>query len=77
VVLGGLTRGLLFGCMWPGLMIGGSALSSLVLGAGHVNVGGMMQNAVTYAAIMPPLAFFMSEIAVFAMLAAYGRKAAE
>lgn len=77
VVLGGLTRGLLFGCIWPGLMVGGSALSSLFLGAGQVNVGGMMQNAVTYAAIMPPLAFVMSEISMFAMLAVYGRKASE
>jgi hypothetical protein len=74
VALRGLTWGLLFASVWPGIMIGGSVLSSLFLGAGNVNVSGMMQNAVTYVAIMPPIAFFLSELNSYAMLAVYGAK---
>lgn len=74
VALRGLTWGLLFASVWPGIMIGGSVLSSLFLGAGTVNVSGMMQNAVTYAAIMPPVAFFLSELNSYAMFAVYGAK---
>ena len=74
VALRGLTWGLLFACVWPGIMIGGSVLSSLFLGAGTVNVSGMMQHAVTYVAIMPPIAFFLSETSSYAMFAVYGAK---
>lgn len=74
VALRGLVWGLLFASVWPGIMIGGSVLSSLILGAGTVNVNGMMQNAVTYAAIMPPVAFFLSELSSYAMFAVYGAK---
>lgn len=62
----GLIQGLLFACVLPGAAIGGSVLSSLVFGDGAVNVGGMMQNA-AWIAILPPIAFFMSELAAFAI----------
>ena len=74
VALRGLTWGLLFASVWPGAMIGGSVLSSLIWGNGTVNVNGLMQNAVTYAAIMPPVAFFLSELNSYAMFAVYGAK---
>lgn len=73
-MLRGLAQGLLFACVLPGAMIGGGALSSLFLGAGAVNVSGMMQNAVVYIALLPPLAFFMSELSAFALLSLYARK---
>lgn len=73
VKLRALTQGLLFALAWPGAMIGGGALSSLLLGAGEVNVNGMMQNALTYLAIAPPVAFFLSEVFAFAYLLSYSR----
>ncbi|MEZ5960299.1 MAG: hypothetical protein R3C30_07680 [Hyphomonadaceae bacterium] len=72
--LRGLAQGLVMACVLPGAMIGGNVLSSLFLGAGEVNVSGMMQNAVTYIAILPPIAFFLSELFAFAMLMTYARK---
>jgi hypothetical protein len=60
--------------MWVGLMIGGSVLSSLYLGGGEVNVSGMMQNAVTYIAIQPALAFILSETTRFGQLRAYAKR---
>jgi hypothetical protein len=68
-----LTQALLFALAWPSAMIGGSIISSLTLGAGEVNVSGMMQNAVTYLAITPSLAFFLSEVMAFAYLWTFSR----
>lgn len=73
VRLRALTQALLFALAWPGAMIGGSVVSSLTLGAGEVNVGGMMQNALTYLVIVPPLAFFLSEVFAFAYLWGFSR----
>lgn len=74
VMMRGLAQGLLFAIAWPGAMIGGTALASLFIGAGEINVGGMLQNALTYIAIMPPIAFFISELCTFALLRVYARK---
>ena len=63
----GLIQGLLFACVLPGATIGGGVLSALIFGAGAVNVDGMMQSAVIWIAILPPIAFFMSELAAFAI----------
>lgn len=68
-----LTQALLFALAWPGAMIGGSVISSLTLGAGAVNVGGMMQNALTYLVITAPLAFFLPEVLTFAYLWVFSR----
>lgn len=73
VKLRALTQALLFALAWPGAMIGGSVISSLTLGVGEVNVRGMMQNALTYLVIVPPLAFFLSEMLAFAYLWAFSR----
>jgi hypothetical protein len=70
----GLANGMRFAIMWVGLMIGGSVLSSLYLGDGAVNVSGMMQNAVTYIAIQPALAFILGEATSFGQLRAYAKR---
>jgi hypothetical protein len=70
----GLANGMRFAIMWVGLMIGGSVLSSLYLGGGEVNVSGMMQNAVTFIAIQPALAFILSETTRFGQLRAYAKR---
>lgn len=70
----GLVQGLLMAIFLPGAMLAGSALSSLLVGDGRVNVSGIMQNGVTFVCILPPLAFFMSEVAAFAILRLYAGK---
>jgi hypothetical protein len=55
-------------------MIGASVLSSLFLGGGEVNVSGMMQNAVTYIATQPAMAFIFGAAASFAQLRAYAKR---
>jgi len=72
--LRGLAQGLLMAAVLPGAMIGGSVLSSLFLGAGEVNVSGMMQNGVTFIATLPPIAFFLSELFAFALLMTYAKR---
>jgi hypothetical protein len=69
-----LIQGLLMAIFLPGAMLAGSALSSLFLGDGRVNVSGLTQNALTLVFILPPLAFFMSELATFAILRLYAGK---
>jgi hypothetical protein len=70
----GQANGLRFAIMWVGLMLGGSVLSSLFLGAGEVNVSGLMQNAVTYIAIQPALAFIFGEATSFGQLRGYAKR---
>ena len=70
----GLANGMRFAIIWVGLMIGGSALSSLYFGDGEVNVSGMMQSAVTYLAIQPALAFIFGEATSFGQLRAYAKR---
>lgn len=70
----GLIHGLRFAALWPCLMLGGSVLSSLFLGDGEVNVSGLMQNAVTYIAIMPAIAVLLSETMSFSLLWSYARR---
>ena len=67
-------NGLRFAIMWVGLMLGGSVLSSLFLGDGEVNVSGLMQNAVTYIAIQPALAFIFGEATAFGQLRSYAKR---
>jgi hypothetical protein len=70
----GQANGLRFAILWVGLMLGGSVLSSLFLGAGEVNVSGLMQNAVTYVAIQPALAFIFGEATAFGQLRGYAKR---
>jgi hypothetical protein len=70
----GVANGMRFAIMWVGLMIGGSVLSSLYLGAGEVNVSGLMQSAVTFVAIQPALAFIICETTAFGQLRAYAKR---
>ena len=70
----GQVNGLRFAIMWVGLMLGGSVLSSLFLGDGEVNVSGLMQNAVTYIAIQPALAFIFGEATAFGQLRNYAKR---
>jgi hypothetical protein len=70
----GQGNGLRFAIMWVGLMLGGSVLSSLFLGDGEVNVSGLMQNAVTYVAIQPALAFIFGEATAFGQLRNYAKR---
>jgi len=49
-------------------------LSSLFLGDGEVNVSGLMQNAVTYVAIQPALAFIFGEATAFGQLRNYAKR---
>ena len=70
----GQVNGLRFAIMWVGLMLGGSVLSSLFLGDGEVNVSGLMQNAVTYLAIQPALAFIFGEATAFGQLRHYSKR---
>ena len=70
----GQANGLRFAIMWVGLMLGGSVLSSLFLGGGEVNVSGLMQNAVTYIAIQPALAFIFGEATSFGQLRGYAKR---
>jgi hypothetical protein len=72
--LRGLAIGLVFVITWPGAALGGSVVSSLWLGAGEVNVSGLLQSALTYVAILPAMAYFLSELAVFAHLTVFARK---
>ena len=74
VVFLGLANGMRFAIMFVGLMIGGSVLSSLYLGGGEVNVSGMMQNAVTFIATQPAIAFIFSEATCFGQLRAYAKR---
>jgi hypothetical protein len=74
VVARGAAQGLLFAVLWPSLLVGGGVLSSIVLGNGEVNLSGMMQNAVTYVAIMPAIAALVSETVTFALLRSYARR---
>jgi hypothetical protein len=70
----GQANGMRFAIMWVGLMLGGSVLSSLFLGDGEVNVSGLMQNAVTYIAIQPALAFIFGEATAFGQLRNYAKR---
>lgn len=70
----GQANGLRFAIVWVGLMLGGSVLSSLFLGAGEVNVSGLMQSAVTYIAIQPALAFVFGEATAFGQLRGYAKR---
>ena len=70
----GQANGLRFAIMWVGLMLGGSVLSSIFLGDGEVNVSGLMQNAVTYIAIQPALAFIFGEATSFGQLRSYAKR---
>jgi hypothetical protein len=74
VIFLGLANGMRFAIMWVGIMIGGSVLSSLYLGSGEVNVSGLMQNAVTFIAIQPALAFVIGETTAFGQLRAYAKR---
>jgi hypothetical protein len=74
VVARGAAQGLLFAVLWPSLLVGGGVLSSIVLGNGEVYLSGMMQNAVTYVAIMPAIAALVSETVTFALLRSYARR---
>lgn len=74
VVFLGLASGMQFAVVLVGVMIGASVLSSLFLGGGEVNVSGMMQNAVTYIATQPAMAFIFGSSASFAQLRAYAKR---
>ncbi|MGE0444177.1 MAG: hypothetical protein AB7P99_03040 [Vicinamibacterales bacterium] len=70
----GLLHGLIVANLWAGLMIGGSALSSLFLGDGEVNVSGMMQSAVVFVSLQPATAFLLSETTAFGILRGYAKR---
>lgn len=76
VVYRGLIQGLLMASLWASLLLAGNVLSSLFLGDGEVNVSGLMQQAVTFCAMQPAIAFLMSELISFALVRSYARREA-